>query len=336
MVINAASGRNFQRNTANLHAEVDKLEQQVLEGYQNLAVLKNAMVSTDEEKKKAQGMAARMLDEQTQIKEQLADAEGKTISRREAIEALKAELKSLEEGSRRLEGGTKSPGPTGTRVRGFAGDGDRQYLTGLKVGGERIFILVDASASMLDETVVNVLRLRNMSPARKLLSEKWRRTVLTVDWLAAQIPEKSRFQVYAFNTKAWALAPSSEGKWLETRDPNALNDALKALRDVVPQEGTSLENAFAAVNAMNPAPDNVIMITDGLPTQAASAPILRKTVNGDQRLDLFEKAWRKYPRRIPFNVILMPMEGDPAAPSAFWVASRSTGGSFMSPAKDWP
>src|SRR5262245_46640738 len=74
MVINAASGRNFQRSTANLHAEVDKLEQQVLEGYQNLAVLKNAMVSTDEEKKKAQGMATRIIDQTAQMKVELADA----------------------------------------------------------------------------------------------------------------------------------------------------------------------------------------------------------------------------------------------------------------------
>ncbi|HKQ82800.1 MAG TPA: hypothetical protein VJS42_11460 [Steroidobacteraceae bacterium] len=336
MVINAASGRQFQKNTADLHAEVDRVEQEVLEGYQNLAVLRNAMVSTDEETKKAQGMATRIIDETTQTKEQLADAEGKTISRREAIEKLKAELKSLEEGTRRLEGGSKSQGQPGTRVRGFEGEGDRQYLTGLKVGGERIFILVDASASMLDDTVVNVLRMRNMSPARKLLSVKWRRTVMTVDWLAAQIPEKGRFQIYAFNTKAWALTPQSEGKWLETRDANSMNDALRALREVVPQDGTSLENAFAALNAMTPAPDNVIMITDGLPTQATSVPVLRKVVSGEQRLDLFERAWRKYPRKIPFNVILMPMEGDPAAPSAFWLAARQTGGAFMSPSKDWP
>jgi hypothetical protein len=30
------------------------------------------------------------------------------------------------------------------------------------------------------------------------------------------------------------------------------------------------------------------------------------------------------------------MEGDPMAPSAFWVAARDTAGSFMSPSKDWP
>ncbi len=104
----------------------------------------------------------------------------------------------------------------------------------------------------------------------------------------------------------------------------------------MPKDGTSLENAFIAMNALNPRPDNVIMITDGLPTQGASAPLIRKTIDGDDRLKLFERAFAKYPRDVPFNVILMPMEGDPIAPSAFWVASRATGGSFLSPSKDWP
>ena len=80
----------------------------------------------------------------------------------------------------------------------------------------------------------------------------------------------------------------------------------------------------------------MIMITDGLPTQGASAPLIRKTIDGDDRLKLFERAFAKYPRSVPFNAILMPMEGDPGAPSAFWVAARATGGSFMSPSKDWP
>ena len=97
-----------------------------------------------------------------------------------------------------------------------------------------------------------------------------------------------------------------------------MNEALQALRKIVPKDGTSLENAFVAMNALNPQPDNVIMITDGLPTQGASAPLIRKTIDGDDRLKLFERAFAKYPRDVPFNVILMPMEGDPIAPSAFW------------------
>ena len=54
-------------------------------------------------------------------------------------------------------------------------------------------------------------------------------------------------------------------------------------------------------------------MTDGLPTQGATPPVIRKTVDGDARMKLFERAIAKYPRNLPFNVVLMPMEGDPQA-----------------------
>jgi hypothetical protein len=335
-LINAQGGLRKVNESQAQRAEVAKLEEQVLEGYQHLVQLRNSMIMTEAEQVKTEGLGTRVMNETERLKTELADADKETLSRREAIERLKADLKSLEEGARRLEGASRDSSATGTRVRGFVGTGDRQYLTGLKVGGEHILVLVDVSASMLDETVVNILRMRNMSEARKLMSGKWRRTVSTVDWIAAQLPLESQFQLYAFNTKTWALQANTDGKWLKTNDPNALSEALQALHKVVPKDGTSIENAFIAMNALNPRPDNVIMITDGLPTQAASAPLIRKTIDGDDRLKLFERAFAKYPREVPFNVILMPMEGDPNAPSAFWVAARATGGSFLSPSKDWP
>lgn len=336
VLINAQGGLRHSSETQALKAEVSQLEEQVLEGYQNLVALRNSLVQTDAERVRTEGLGERVLLETEKTKEQLADADKTTLSRREAIERLKADLKALEEGNRRLEGASKNADATGTRVRGFVGQGDRQYLTGLRVGGDHILILVDASASMLDETVVNVLRMRNMSETRKLLSEKWRRTQSTVDWLAAQLPIESQFQIYAFNTQAWPVLDGSAGKWLKVNDPNSLNEALGNLRKVVPKDGTSLENAIIALNALTPRPDNVILITDGLPTQGTSAPLIKKTVDGDDRLKFFERALAKYPKAVPLNVILMPMEGDPSAPSAFWLASRRTGGSFMSPSKDWP
>jgi hypothetical protein len=336
VLISAQGGLRKATESKSQRAEVSKMEEQVLEGYQRLVQLRNSMIQTDEETVKTEGLSARVLTETERLKIELADADKETISRREAIERLKADLKSLEQGARRLEGATTDPSATGTRVRGFIGTGDRQYLTGLKVSGQHILVLVDVSASMLDETVVNILRMRNMSETRKLMSGKWRRTLSTVDWLAAQLPLESQFQLYAFNTKAWALQPASDGKWLKVNDPNALGEGLQALHKLVPKDGTSIENAFVAMNALNPRPDNVIMITDGLPTQGAGAPLIRKTIDGDDRLKLFERAFTKYPRNVPFNVILMPMEGDPNAPSAFWVAARATGGSFLSPSKDWP
>ncbi|WP_129641908.1 vWA domain-containing protein [Peristeroidobacter agariperforans] len=335
-LINAQGGLRAQTVDQTQRAEVSKMEEQVLEGYQKLVVLRNSLIETDKESVRTEGMGTRVLEETERLKVELADSSKETLSRREAIERLKADLKSLEEGNRRLEGASKDPSATGTRVRGFVGQGDRQYLTGLKVGGDRILMFVDVSASMLDETVVNVLRMRNMPESKKLMSQKWRRTVSTVEWLAAQMPLEGQFQIYAFNTKTYALVEGSEGKWLKANDPNSMTEALEKLRKTVPADGTSIENAFLAMNALNPKPDNVIMVTDGLPTQAAAAPLIRKTIDGDARLKLFERAFAKYPRDVPFNVILMPMEGDPMAPAAFWLAARDTGGSFMSPSKDWP
>ena len=65
--------------------------------------------------------------------------------------------------------------------------------------------------------------------------------------------------------------------------------------------------------------------------------MVAKTVDGDGRMKLFQKAIGKLPAGIPVNVILLPMEGgDPMAPAAYWTLARRTGGSFLSPARDWP
>jgi hypothetical protein len=314
---------------------VDRLEEEVLEGYKNLVVLKNSLESTDEAVP-AEGLAARIIEETERLRQQLAEAENDTLSKREAIEKLKQDLKSLEEGTRRLAAGTPDPGQPGTRIKGFVGSGDRQYLTGLKVGGQRILILVDVSASMMDESVVNVIRLRNMPEVKRMAASKWRRAVGTVDWVTSQLPAKSKFQVYAFNTAVRALVPGTEGRWLDADDANALSGALRELRSTVPKEGTSLENAFAAAMALAPRPDNIILVTDGLPTQGASPPAVKRTIDGEGRLKLFERAIGKLPTSIPVNVILLPMEGDPLAPGAYWALTRRTDGAFMSPARDWP
>ena len=99
--------------------------------------------------------------------------------------------------------------------------------------------------------------------------------------------------------------------------------------------GTNLFQGLAALQAMSPPADNVILLTDGLPTQGEGAPRGR-TVSGDRRLKLFRTAVGSLPRSVPINVILLPMEGDPMAASAWWQVAVASGGSFLSPAGDWP
>jgi Mg-chelatase subunit ChlD len=335
MVINANMGVRTDQVTADLQSEVDRIEDEVLDGYKDLVELRNSLREIEEEIRQAAGLSRRIIENMEEIQVELATYENDTLSRREHINRLKADLKSLEEEAKRLAAATPSEETPGSRTRAHLGDGDRQYLTGLKVGGERIFILVDTSASMLGETLVNVIRRRNLPDKEKARAAKWRQAVATVDWLTTQIPRSSKFQIYTFSESAGTAIPGTEGKWLDGKDKESLDKAVGRLKGTVPEGGTSLYHAFQAAMKMSPRPDNLILLTDGLPTRGKSKPGGRM-VTGKQRAKLFRDAVGVLEGGLPINVILFPMEGDPMAPSAYWRLALATRGSYLNPSKDWP
>jgi hypothetical protein len=333
MLITAQGNSHVKKVTDDRRSEALLVEQQLLQARENLVEIRNSAEMLDKAKVTTQGLSERVLTELEATRKELAESEAETLARRERLEKLKADIAALEEGARRLEAQTKKPAG-GESLRSYKGTGDRLYLTGMRVSGQRVLILIDMSASMLDETLVNILRMRNMSDERKLRSDKWRQAVAIVDWISTQIPTSAQFQLYAFNTRAEPLVEGSAGQWLKLDGPT-LESALNRLRKMVPKGGTSLENAFAVSKQLNPQPDNLIVITDGLPTQGATPPA-KKLVDGDDRLKFFERAIAVLPRTLPVNIILLPMEGDPVAPSAFWNLAKATKGSFMAPSRDWP
>ena len=335
MVINAAAGVRQQEQTSDRRAEVDLLQDEVLDGFRDLVETRNTVADIDDRTVTARGLATRLLEELQRIEAELATFDKDTLARQEHVNRLQADLKSLEEDARRLSAAAPSDENPGDRLRSFVGDGDRQYLTGLKVGGQRIAVLVDASASMLDSTVVNVLRRRNMSEAARKQSPKWRQAVATVDWLSTRFPRTSRFQIYTFAETAEPVVPDTDGKWLDAGSRDDLEQAVASLRNTIPAGGTNLYAGLEAVRTLSPLPDNIILLVDGLPTRGERPP-RRRTINGEQRLDLFNKAVPLFPRGVPVNVILFPMEGDPLAAGAWWKVALGTGGSFLSPTRDWP
>ncbi|HAY44980.1 MAG TPA: VWA domain-containing protein, partial [Gammaproteobacteria bacterium] len=252
------------------------------------------------------------------------------IATGDTIEQLQAEIAALEQRTREL-----GEDPGDSYVRAILGEGDRQYLTGLKTGGRNILILVDASGSMLDRTIVNVIRRRNMSDAEQRSSHKWQRALDTVEWIVSRIPRTSQYQIYLFNTDYESALPGTEGEWLEVSDRSELDDAVANMRDRIPAGGTNLRTIFEAAAIMSPQPDNVFLVTDGLPTQGRENP-KQGTVTAAQRMGFFREAIERLPRGVPVNTILQPMEGDPIAASAFWRLAVITNGAFMSPAPDWP
>ena len=334
-IVQAQAGVEEVRRIDDLTGEVKKLEEEVLEGTKNLVRLRNTLEKTDEDATQAAARRARIAEELKVRREQSSEFEGDTIAKREHINKLMADVKSLQEGIKKLEGGALDKGPEGNRVKAFRGRGKRLYISALQVKGKRTLVLLDTSASMMDEDIAKILRLRNQPEAARRAALKWRRALDMVEWITAQLPDNSQFQVYGFNTKAKAVQPDTTGKWLASNDPRAINNVLTAARNITPADGTSLVNAFLTMRTIEPAPDQVILITDGLPTQG-SVPPSRKFINAREREKLFDDATKTVNKDIPIDVVLLPMKGDPPASYAYWRLARKTGGSYVIPSRDWP
>jgi hypothetical protein len=335
MIINSQVIHESDSEPQELKGETVKLEFEILEHRKNLVLANNTIEDLEDEETRAQDEIAQIVALLEKLKKELIKHDSVTLAKIERVEKLQSDIEKLEQEKKRLIAQQQENEGEGKRVRTFTGDGDRQYLTGLKVGGDRILVLVDSSASMLDRKIINILRRRNMPDATKLRSLKWRQAVATVDWLAAQFPAESKFQIYTFNKKPRAVLSGSEGVWLEVGDGAQLDEAIRILRRTVPQEGTNMKDAYEVINSLNPLPDNVILLVDGLPTMD-SPEAERGMVTGQERLRYHYNAIDSVPSGVTLNILLYPMEGDYFASIAYWLLAYQTGGAFMSISEDWP
>lgn len=306
-----------------LSSEISLLQQDIQQAEQDQVKALNSLEDIELRLVKTQGLSKRVITE-------IAEKEKSIQEDPNNIDILRRKVKQLEEETAQIE-----DIEFGDKVREFVGDGNRQYLTGLTLGGERVLILIDGSASMLADTVVNALRRRNMDDVKKQKSAKWQWSLRTLEWLLAQLPPSSRFQVYVFNNQAQAMLAGTEGEWLDASDSLALERVMESTDAFVPSEGTSLSKAIDVIAEFDSKPDNLFILTDGLPT-LGNTPPKKYLVTGSQRRQHFETAIAKLPRGIPVNTILFPMEGDPEAAALFWQLALDTKGAFIAPSRDWP
>ena len=315
-----------------LSVEIDALQAQIAQARDAASNARAQALTIDEQ-------IAQLLAESASARELLAQAKTErkpraapAITARD-VNALKAALKKLETDKQQL---MSQLNEQSRQVRQFVGQGNREYLTGIKTGGKHVLILLDNSASMLDASIVNVLRRRNMDDAAKRRSEKWLQALDTVDWITARLQPGTSYQIYTFNTEARPALAGSAGRWLLVDDAKQFNQTVLSLKTTVPGGGSNLSRAVQVVSSLNPRPDNVFLITDGLPTQGLRGPRGRK-VSGAERSSYFEEAVEQIGSPLmPFNIILLPMEGDPMAAWAYWSMAMYTHGAFLTPAYDWP
>ena len=132
-----------------------------------------------------------------------------------------------------------------------------------------------------------------------------------------------------------AALTGTDGHWLSTVEHAQFKHALHTVRQLLPAGGSNLAKAMQLIRTLQPPPDNVFLITDSLPTKGLSGAT-RRSVSGEQRIHYFEEARSQIPDGIPLNVVLLPIEGDPMAPWAYWELAVMSHGAFISPAYDWP
>ena len=334
MIINAQV-RETTEQPSELMSETRKLEVEILEGRKNLVLARNTLEDLEEEKDTAEGQIAQIIALIEQLRAELAEYDQETLAEIERIEQLQTDIETLEEEVKRLLALAEDQEQDGNKLREFKGEGDRQYLTGLKLGGQRTLVLVDRSASMLDDTIVNIIRRRNMSNEDKLQAVKWRQAVASVDWLTAQFQPGSKFQIYMYNTEAVPVIKGSDGVWLNADDSTQLDEAVRVLRKTTPENGTNMRAAYEVAASLTPYPDNIILIADGLPTMEDPTDT-RRTVSGRERTNMHFRAIRELPSGVPVNVFLYPLEGDYEAPILYWLLAFRSGGSFISVSRDWP
>ena len=317
------SDSNAEAN--NLIGEVQFLESQQVELQQTLDQLRNTSQS---EAEKITNLKAKL----AQIKQELSKKESSLANKKGQLAALKKDIATR---------------PIANKEDLIEDDrgGEENYLIGLKIEGRRIAVLIDSSASMTDEKLLNIIRRKNSPVQNKKQGPKWLRTKKTVRWLLARVPKMSQLSVLAFNDSIHSLGKS---KWVTVNTHAILKDFYKKLDAIVPTGATNLQKGLQAVSRLNAT--DLYIITDGLPTTGESnyahlnpfsgcSSLLgnSKSISGECRVKLFRQTIKDASLgSVKINIILLPIEGDPDAVNEYWSWAAGTGGLVISPAVNWP
>lgn len=226
-------------------------------------------------------------------------------------------------------------------------------LAGLQVKGDRVAVLLDASASMLHESIVQIVRLKAAPKHVQRGASKWTRARDAARWALAQVPKGGRRTLLLYSDQV--LDPSGNpiyaARWTRQEDPDAdakmLRDQLEA---VAPAGPTDLKSALFALRRIRP--KQVILITDGLPTlpgktslrKLAKCPRVSSPkhpiISAQCRLSIFVDAINNGGGQglagAQYDAVLLPLEGDAQAIDAYWHMAAWTGGRLLAPGPGWP
>lgn len=313
-------------------AEVTRIEQRLEDGERMLAEIRNSL--EDEKTKLAEiesetkQLDARMKQDQAELsdKRNVSEAKLEHANKLQSdIDAVKQQISDLKKRQSENAGGNLTE---------KKGDERRHYVTGLRLDGERSVVLLDCSASTAADSLEAFQQFYANASERELRSAPKRVRMLdSLDWLVAT-SQSERLQIILYDNEARFAAPDTAGSWIERKAGGTVEAALAGAWRSVPGGGANLEAAVALANSLEPKPDNLYIVTDGLPSDARHGRINN---NAGARNSAFHRsAQLAAAGKQGMHFILFPLTGDMYAAPRMWEAAERTNGSFFTPAPDWP
>ena len=306
-----------------------------------LEVLKKKESSLLADNTNLKNLKIKLINQEEGLKLNTEDYENILTLQKEKEKENNSEIKELETKLKKIN--TKND----ENKLNLEGEGQQEYLIGLEIKGKKVGILLDSSSSMTDEKLIDIIKRKTQSDDNIKKGPKWQRTIRIVKWLLARLPNDSRVTVVKFSNNGKILG---EKNWYNNNSKD-LSSLYAEVNRVIPKNATNLDAAFSAISKMNDKPDEIFLITDGLPTigdkntdtsffsNCNSIVGNAKKISGKCREKLFLSSINNAEgviSNIKINVILLPLEGDPGASKNFWKLAAQNQGLLFVPSKDWP
>lgn len=323
-------------------SQAKRLQNELDERLQEKSGLEAQLASAVEEIESAAARKTALATEQDDVladlRRQLAnlsDAQDRLQSASEELQALQAIPNEEPE---------PKTGPTG-------------HLGGLYVSDSQLVVLLDRSASMLDRSLVEIIRLRLASKSTRQSVEKWSTARKAAEWAFNRVQDKQQFQLLSFSDSILDINgnivdPQKKMSWLTKGTTGSELQNVQTMLNTVDANGpTNLEQAFEAISTLRPSPKQVLLITDGLPTvpenislgRIRGCPIARTgqvpILSPRCRRNIFERSvqtFRSKLRNTSISVVLLPLDGDAQAMYSYWGLTADSGGRVLTPAEGWP
>ena len=164
-ILNHDSTQAFEQDNEVLLAEMRRLDFLSEESGMSLEDLRSSIQQIEQQLDQTRDSKTE-LEREVETDEQSLEEIQLTLSDEQSrIEDLMRQVERQEQQLEDLEVLAEDSG--GTSLRELEGEGSRQYLSGMRMDGRNIVVAIDTSASMLDETLVNAIRKRNLPPERR-------------------------------------------------------------------------------------------------------------------------------------------------------------------------